>query len=165
MAGSISRSAPRNSATALARCTSRSQPRCSAPCRRISGYESDTDAVDHDTGAYGSTGTVAAGTATLRAAEALRTLMLERGAALLAVPAPGVTLTLDGAVAGHHRVTIDQALLCAEALAFVSLPLGADPNIPVNRHSAPLVSMSACDSRYDCRGFMSTRFSKLTEAE
>jgi putative selenate reductase molybdopterin-binding subunit len=63
--------------------------------------QSDTDAVDHDTGAYGSTGTVVAGTATLRAAEALRTLMLERGAALLAVPAPGVTLTLDGAVAGH----------------------------------------------------------------
>src|ERR1700730_638495 len=39
--------------------------------------QSDTDAVDHDTGAYGSTGTVVAGTATLRAAEALRTLMLK----------------------------------------------------------------------------------------
>jgi putative selenate reductase molybdopterin-binding subunit len=50
--------------------------------------QSDTDAVEHDTGAYGSTGTVVAGTATLRAAEALRTLMRERGAALSAWPLP-----------------------------------------------------------------------------
>ena len=68
--------------------------------------QSDTDAVDHDTGAYGSTGTVVAGTATLRAAEALRTLMLERGAALLAMPASGVTLTLDGVVAGTRRIAL-----------------------------------------------------------
>ena len=39
---------------------------------RIIVRQSDTDAVAHDTGAYGSTGLVVAGTAVLRAAEALR---------------------------------------------------------------------------------------------
>jgi CO/xanthine dehydrogenase Mo-binding subunit/aerobic-type carbon monoxide dehydrogenase small subunit (CoxS/CutS family) len=39
---------------------------------RIVVTSSDTDAVGHDTGAYGSTGTVVAGRAALRAAEALR---------------------------------------------------------------------------------------------
>jgi CO/xanthine dehydrogenase Mo-binding subunit len=42
---------------------------------QISLLQSDTDHVDHDTGAYGSTGTVVAGTATLRAAEAMRELI------------------------------------------------------------------------------------------
>src|SRR5271154_5698602 len=39
---------------------------------RIRLRQADTDAVAHDTGAYGSTGTVVAGMATLRAAENLR---------------------------------------------------------------------------------------------
>jgi CO/xanthine dehydrogenase Mo-binding subunit/aerobic-type carbon monoxide dehydrogenase small subunit (CoxS/CutS family) len=52
-----------------------------APDRiRIAG--ADTDAVGHDTGAYGSTGTVVAGLAVLRAAEALAVLIRERAAAL-----------------------------------------------------------------------------------
>ncbi|MCJ2133522.1 molybdopterin-dependent oxidoreductase [Methylobacterium sp. J-026] len=42
----------------------------------------DTDAVGHDTGAYGSTGTVVAGLATLRAAEALAERIRARAAAL-----------------------------------------------------------------------------------
>jgi len=41
--------------------------------------QSDTDVVDHDTGAYGSTGTVVAGAAVLRAAERLRELQRKRG--------------------------------------------------------------------------------------
>jgi CO/xanthine dehydrogenase Mo-binding subunit/aerobic-type carbon monoxide dehydrogenase small subunit (CoxS/CutS family) len=40
--------------------------------------QSDTDAVDYDTGAYGSTGTVIAGSAVLRAAQRLRELQRER---------------------------------------------------------------------------------------
>jgi CO/xanthine dehydrogenase Mo-binding subunit/aerobic-type carbon monoxide dehydrogenase small subunit (CoxS/CutS family) len=40
----------------------------------------DTDEVEHDTGAYGSTGTVVAGMATLRAAEALAELLAGAGA-------------------------------------------------------------------------------------
>jgi putative selenate reductase molybdopterin-binding subunit len=68
--------------------------------------QSDTDAVEHDTGVYGSTGTVVAGTATLRAAEALRTMMLERGASLLGVPAAGVKLAPIGVEAGNRRVEL-----------------------------------------------------------
>jgi CO/xanthine dehydrogenase Mo-binding subunit/aerobic-type carbon monoxide dehydrogenase small subunit (CoxS/CutS family) len=41
---------------------------------QIEIVQSDTDAVDHDTGGYGSTGTVIAGSAVLRAAERLREL-------------------------------------------------------------------------------------------
>jgi putative selenate reductase molybdopterin-binding subunit len=41
------------------------------PAREIEVVSSDTDEVGHDTGAYGSTGTVVAGMATLRAARAL----------------------------------------------------------------------------------------------
>ena len=52
---------------------------CTAPDRvRIAG--ADTDAVDHDTGAYGSTGTVVAGFAVLRAAEALAVMIRARAA-------------------------------------------------------------------------------------
>jgi putative selenate reductase molybdopterin-binding subunit len=73
---------------------------------RIRLRQSDTDAVEHDTGVYGSTGTVVAGTATLRAAEALRAMMLERGAELLGVPASGVTLALDSVAAGTRRIAL-----------------------------------------------------------
>jgi putative selenate reductase molybdopterin-binding subunit len=41
--------------------------------------QSDTDQVSHDTGAYGSTGTVVAGMATLRAAQALAEAMAQSG--------------------------------------------------------------------------------------
>ena len=39
----------------------------------------DTDEVEHDTGAFGSTGTVVAGMATLRAAESLAGLLAGAG--------------------------------------------------------------------------------------
>ncbi|WP_128566469.1 molybdopterin-dependent oxidoreductase, partial [Methylobacterium crusticola] len=48
---------------------------------RIAIRQADTDAVGHDTGAYGSTGTVVAGQATLRAAEALAAALRARAAA------------------------------------------------------------------------------------
>ena len=47
---------------------------------RIAVRQSDTDAVAHDTGAYGSTGLVVAGTAVLRAAESLRDRLLAAAA-------------------------------------------------------------------------------------
>ena len=46
---------------------------------RIRIVQADTDLLDHDTGAYGSTGTVIAGTATLHAAQRLRALQDARG--------------------------------------------------------------------------------------
>ena len=52
---------------------------------QIALTQSDTDAVNHDSGAFGSTGTVVAGTAVLRAAESLKGLQDRRepGAGLL----------------------------------------------------------------------------------
>jgi putative selenate reductase molybdopterin-binding subunit len=49
---------------------------------RVRVLGGDTDGVDHDTGAYGSTGTVVAGLATLRAAEALAERVRAQGAAM-----------------------------------------------------------------------------------
>jgi CO/xanthine dehydrogenase Mo-binding subunit len=73
---------------------------------RIRLRQSDTDAVEHDTGAYGSTGTVVAGTATLRAAEALQQRMRECAAAQLGVPASATTLELDHVAVGNERVAL-----------------------------------------------------------
>src|SRR5208282_2206491 len=73
---------------------------------RIRLRQADTDAVTHDTGAYGSTGTVVAGMATLRAAEALRIRIVERAAALLEVDVADVALTHDAAEAGGRRIAL-----------------------------------------------------------
>ncbi|MCJ2139902.1 molybdopterin-dependent oxidoreductase [Methylobacterium sp. E-066] len=55
----------------------------------------DTDTVGHDTGAYGSTGTVVAGLAVLRAAETLAALIRERAAELSGVEPNGCRLAGD----------------------------------------------------------------------
>jgi CO/xanthine dehydrogenase Mo-binding subunit/aerobic-type carbon monoxide dehydrogenase small subunit (CoxS/CutS family) len=68
---------------------------------RIRLRQADTDAVGHDTGAYGSTGTVVAGTATLRAAEALRAMIAEAGAP--ADPAALAPLQASGRCDGTPR--------------------------------------------------------------
>ncbi len=58
----------------------------------------DTDEVEHDTGAYGSTGTVVAGMATLRAAEALAGLISGSGSA-----ADGKLMEAEGSSDGRSR--------------------------------------------------------------
>jgi putative selenate reductase molybdopterin-binding subunit len=66
-------------------------------CRldRVSVTGADTDSVDRDTGAFGSTGTVVAGTAVARAAEALAAELVGKAAARLGVPADGCRLGPD----------------------------------------------------------------------
>jgi CO/xanthine dehydrogenase Mo-binding subunit len=66
------------------------------PPSRIRLHQSNTDLVDHDTGAYGSTGTVVAGTATYRAAATLRQALLDRAAAQLRMSAVDLRLEGDG---------------------------------------------------------------------
>jgi putative selenate reductase molybdopterin-binding subunit len=75
---------------------------------RIAVRQSDTDAVGYDTGAFGSTGTVVAGRAVLRAADALATRLRELGAAHLGVPPDACTLRLDAVVAGDRCVLIKE---------------------------------------------------------
>ncbi|MCS0502659.1 molybdopterin-dependent oxidoreductase [Ancylobacter mangrovi] len=77
-----------------------------AAAGRIRLRQSDTDHVGHDTGAYGSTGTVVAGEATRRAAEALAALIREAAAARTGV-APGACRIEDEVVvAGPERVPL-----------------------------------------------------------
>ncbi|OFI37509.1 aldehyde oxidase [Arthrobacter sp. SW1] len=63
---------------------------------RISFRQSDTALTGHDTGAFGSTGTVVAGKATLAAATALAERLRALGAELLGAPAAECTLGPDG---------------------------------------------------------------------
>lgn len=72
--------------------------------------QADTDYVSHDTGAYGSTGVVVAGQATLRAAQALAGLITAQaehgqpGHARSEGPAqPGVLLAAEGFSDGSQR--------------------------------------------------------------
>jgi len=62
--------------------------------------QSDTALIGHDTGAFGSTGTVVAGQATERACIALRDRLLDLAAARLKVSAADCRLTADAVVAG-----------------------------------------------------------------
>ncbi|WP_018331030.1 molybdopterin-dependent oxidoreductase [Actinomycetospora chiangmaiensis] len=63
----------------------------------------DTDAVDVDTGAFGSTGTVVAGTAVARAAAALAGELRDKAAARLGVAPADCTLGPDGVTAADGR--------------------------------------------------------------
>jgi CO/xanthine dehydrogenase Mo-binding subunit/aerobic-type carbon monoxide dehydrogenase small subunit (CoxS/CutS family) len=74
---------------------------------RIRVRQSDTDLIDHDTGAYGSTGTVVAGTATRQAADNLRTVLLEAAGPLFGAPAAECGIDADGVVHGAARVSFE----------------------------------------------------------
>jgi CO/xanthine dehydrogenase Mo-binding subunit len=76
---------------------------------------SDTDLVGHDTGAYGSTGTVVAGKATLQAAVELRDRLLAQGAERLDVDLGSCRLVGGEVRSGALRVAV--AELAAEARA------------------------------------------------
>ncbi len=80
---------------------------------RITVTQSDTDVVPHDTGAYGSTGLVVAGKAVLRAAEALRQVIVARASAITGVPVEDCRLASDHVACAGRR--IDLADLHAEA--------------------------------------------------
>merc|ERR1711938_316596 len=63
---------------------------------RIRLRQSDTDASGHDSGAFGSTGTVVAGAATLRAARALAADLREAAADRLGIAPEACALGPDG---------------------------------------------------------------------
>jgi putative selenate reductase molybdopterin-binding subunit len=83
---------------------------------RIRVHQADTDVVGHDTGAYGSTGTVVAGLATQRAAEALRATILDFAARTLGRNGTGPTLVKDTVAWPDHDVLLSNlARLAADA--------------------------------------------------
>ncbi len=69
---------------------------------RVRIRQSDTDASGHDTGAYGSTGTVVAGKAVLAAATTLRRALVDRATALAVAPAGEGELAEDGVLVGDR---------------------------------------------------------------
>jgi CO/xanthine dehydrogenase Mo-binding subunit/aerobic-type carbon monoxide dehydrogenase small subunit (CoxS/CutS family) len=68
--------------------------------------QSDTALIEHDTGAYGSTGTVVAGQATERAAKNLRDRLLALGAARLGVDPADCWLADNAVIAGAAHVEV-----------------------------------------------------------
>ncbi len=88
----------------------------SATPDHIRVHQSDTDAVAHDTGAYGSTGLVVAGTAVLRAAEALRDRLSVAAQACRGGAAQDWTLTAGELRNGPRRLSLaDLAVWAGEA--------------------------------------------------
>ena len=81
--------------------------------RAVRLRQSDSDLVPHDTGAFGSTGTVVAGRATHAAATALADRILALAAELLRAPVSECVLTATGVVRGDVSLTL--AKLAAEA--------------------------------------------------
>ncbi|WGD28987.1 molybdopterin-dependent oxidoreductase [Ancylobacter sp. WKF20] len=77
-----------------------------AALSQISIRQSDTDHVTHDTGAYGSTGAVVAGAATLRAAQALALMIRQAAAARLGVPVEACRIAGDQVIAGEVRLPL-----------------------------------------------------------
>ncbi|WP_258060269.1 MULTISPECIES: molybdopterin-dependent oxidoreductase [unclassified Arthrobacter] len=83
---------------------------------RIVIRQSDTDLVEHDTGAYGSTGTVVAGKASLAAAEELAVLLKGFAASLFSNTSAQVRLLPDAVECDGERITLaDVAVRAREA--------------------------------------------------
>ena len=92
--------------------------------------QSDTDHGGHDTGAYGSTGTVIAGMATQVAAQALRDTMLDFAAAQAEVERDACRLTEDAAICGDRRIALGDLYAAAKAAGVTLSANGATDGIP-----------------------------------
>ncbi|MFI5750220.1 molybdopterin-dependent oxidoreductase [Streptomyces sp. NPDC051644] len=82
---------------------------------RITVRQSDTDVVKHDTGAFGSTGTVVAGKATLRASQALTEKILGFAAGHLGASREECHLMKDAVEHRHQRVLLKELYAAAQA--------------------------------------------------
>jgi len=94
---------------------------------RIAMRQSDTDIVVHDTGAFGSAGTVVAGKAILVAAGVLRARMLEGAAALVGASGSAV-LSERGVTVGDRLVTFADLLAVTAASEWTAT--GSDNGSP-----------------------------------
>ncbi|ROO86136.1 CO/xanthine dehydrogenase Mo-binding subunit [Actinocorallia herbida] len=83
---------------------------------RISVRQSDTDLVPHDTGAYGSTGVMIAGKATLRACRGLADLLVDFAAARVGVARAACRLTEEGVAHPGGLLTLKELHAAARAM-------------------------------------------------
>ena len=97
---------------------------------RIRVHQSDTDVVRHDTGAYGSTGTVVAGLATQRAAEALAIRLVDFATATLGRNGEDPTLDRE-AIAWHgHEILLSNLARLAAGTGLVLEAAGRADGTP-----------------------------------
>ncbi|WP_406456049.1 molybdopterin-dependent oxidoreductase [Streptomyces sp. NBC_00876] len=82
---------------------------------RITVRQSDTDVVKHDTGAFGSTGTVVAGKATLRASQALAERILDLAAGHLGAAREECRLVEDAVECRQQRVPLKELYAAAQS--------------------------------------------------
>ncbi|MFD4430255.1 molybdopterin-dependent oxidoreductase [Nocardia sp. NPDC058497] len=84
---------------------------------RITIRQSDTDVVGHDTGAFGSTGTVVAGKASYAAALELHAMLLARAAKISGHPERDCLLEAGGVRCGDELITAARLLADGDLLA------------------------------------------------
>ncbi len=94
---------------------------------RIAVRQSDTDLVGHDTGAFGSTGIVVAGTATLRATQALAADLRGRAARHLGVEEADCVLTVDAVQTGGRQILLKELHQLAGADVVADGSFGGTP--------------------------------------
>ncbi|WP_100483055.1 molybdopterin-dependent oxidoreductase [Mycobacteroides abscessus] len=96
-------------------------------------HQADTDAVGHDTGAFGSAGTTVAGLAVYRAAELLRDQIIRFAATKLAVPQSRCVLEPDGVRAGADLLGLTEIAASApEPLSAVGHHEGTPRSVAFN---------------------------------
>ncbi|MFI1227391.1 MULTISPECIES: molybdopterin-dependent oxidoreductase [unclassified Streptomyces] len=82
---------------------------------RIVIRQSDTDVVRHDTGAFGSAGTVVAGKAVMKAADALAVQLLDFAADHLGAAPGDCRLTVDAVECAGHAISLKELFQAARA--------------------------------------------------
>jgi putative selenate reductase molybdopterin-binding subunit len=97
---------------------------------RIRFRQSDTDYVGHDTGAFGSTGTVVAGAATRAASAALADAILDFTAAHASIDRKACTLCSDHVMAGRERIGLAELAAAAAARGVVLAGKGHSAGTP-----------------------------------
>jgi putative selenate reductase molybdopterin-binding subunit len=97
---------------------------------RVRIRQSDTDHVGHDTGAFGSAGTVVAGLATRRAADLLRTEITAFAAEQAGGTASMWSLQADAAVGGGRRIGLAALASAAKAAGRELTAAGAHAGTP-----------------------------------
>ncbi len=99
---------------------------------RVRILQSDTGLLPHDTGAYGSTGTVVAGLATQRAAIALAAMIKAEAATALQVSAADVGLTADGATGGPATISLQTLAALHPGLEAMGTATGTPRSVAFN---------------------------------
>ncbi|MAP64710.1 MAG: aldehyde oxidase [Microbacterium sp.] len=84
-----------------------------APAEKVQLWQADTDAVEHDTGAFASAGTTVAGKALYAACLALRDRMLALAASLTGTSADDAAVTPDGVTTAERVVSFAELVAAA----------------------------------------------------